>query len=164
MGNAGHLCTTQVRLDACILDLRGDWHEAMYQAWVSLKESDLGKHHYAAKSPNHYLHACKTGLLLKFAAAGTSRPPIYAQVLREEVEAFRTRMGLAMAERYAIKNFLQKWTELAIAPYRKEKFDAVICNESETPEETCTQLFVFNTGILLPPVWLDSALAKPCAG
>lgn len=154
MGEKGHICKTWTNGSACILDMRRAWNDAMEAAWNSLRQSDLGRHHYAAKSPDHYLHACKTGLLLKYAAAGTSRPDEYHLVLKEEVETFRNIIGHAKAERYAVKNFLQKWIEQAIAPYKDLNLDAVICNESEAPGETCTQLFVFNTEVLAHPTWL----------
>ena len=55
---------------------------------------------------------------------------------------------------FDFKDFLQRWIETVILPYRDLGYDAVVCNEREGPVSICTQLFVFDPAMLTPPEWL----------
>ena len=134
-------------------DLRGG-SEDLRAGWDALRRSPLGRDHECARRFEDYVAQCRSGLVLRYLAPRDRLPG-----------ALQARLALASAAQvdpahrdqvmFDFKDFLQRWIETVILPYRDLGYDAVVCNEREGPVSICTQLFVFDPSMLTPPEWLD---------
>lgn len=151
-GGTGLLCTARLQHTARIIDLR-DGASDMERALELLRETTLGRHNFHTSSFETYVHACRSGLITHYACHLQHMPPEVAAI-----HALRTGKSFSRREKadalFGFKNFLQKWIDASISPYRELGYDGVICNESEAPGVVCTQLFVFDTTVLTPPEWI----------
>ncbi len=152
-GERGRICTARLRSRARVIDLRGG-SEVLRAGWDALRRSPLGRDHECARRFEDYVAQCRSGLVLRYLAPRDRLPG-----------ALQARLALASAAQvdpahrdqvmFDFKDFLQRWIETVILPYRDLGYDAVVCNEREGPVSICTQLFVFDPAMLTPPEWLD---------
>jgi uncharacterized protein len=155
-GRKGGICSARLLATANVLDLRVRTRESLFLREKVLS-TNLGSTNYnGIKTPQGWFEACNTGLVLRYVVHNKNDHKELFKKLKIASSTSVDSKSRFEADMY-VHNFNRNWTELVIGTARGMGYDAVICKElgREVNEEPSTQLFVFNTDFLSPPVWIE---------
>jgi uncharacterized protein len=154
-GRKGGICTANLLPRAQVLDLRQETKESMLLREKILL-TELGAKNKKMQSAKGWFEACKSGSILRYAL---NKKDDFKELFNKYKIANSSQADSKSrfeANMY-VHDFNRRWIEVVIGKARTMGYDAVICSELEPAVNnvTATQLFVFDTDFLSPPVWIE---------
>jgi hypothetical protein len=159
-GPAGQICAAGLIEGARVLDLR-HLSESGFRLWRQVRRSPLGCRHAGIRTYHGWQCCVGTGGLLRYRYGGDAGQEHAASGWQAIANASSTPESLRTEAHWHLEDFARAWIESVVGPARDLGHDAVICPERMPGPSgrTSLQLFVFDPGILSPPVWLGQTTA-----